>query len=119
MTGGRVFDWSQGDKDYDRILAEERATVDAAEVVMIALEKRGLTQSALAEACNINPGALSQRINGRANMTVRLLAQRDGSEHPGHIRVGWSRTSSAGHARTYPPLPALIASHVFPAAPTR
>ena len=75
MTGRRVFDWSQGDKDYDRVLAEERATADAAEAVMIALEKRGLTQSALAEACNINPGALSQRINGRANMTVRLLAQ--------------------------------------------
>lgn len=73
MTGNKGFDWGQGDPDYPTVLAEEQAAGDAAELVFMALEARGMNQTQLAEAVGVTKGAMSQRLNG-SNMTIHMLA---------------------------------------------
>ncbi len=74
MTGYEAFDWSQGDPDYDRVFAEEEATGDASELVLLALERRGMSQSDLAQLLGVTRSAISQRLDGRSNVSIRKLA---------------------------------------------
>ena len=69
------FDWAQGDPDYPEALATDAAVLEATEAIAEALERKGLTQAQLAKLCKISPGAISQRLRGTANMTIRNLGQ--------------------------------------------
>ena len=50
----------------DRALAEE---------IRVLLVRRGLKQADLAEALGVTPGAVSHRLTGRTELTVRELGQ--------------------------------------------
>lgn len=71
----KEYDWAQGDPEYPALLAAGGAALDATEAVALALEKRGVTQSQLAALCGVTRGAISQRLKGTSNMTIRNLGQ--------------------------------------------
>lgn len=57
-----------------RALAEERAVVDAAELVSEALEDRRTTRKDLAEMIGVARSEITQRLSGQRNLTLRSLA---------------------------------------------
>ena len=57
-----------------RILAEERAVVQAAELISAGIEATGLRRRDLADKLGISPSELSQRLGGKRNLTLRSLA---------------------------------------------
>lgn len=66
--------WFRETPESLRLLAEERAVVEAAELVSGAIEARRSTRKALAEMLGIARSEITQRLSGRRNLTVRSLA---------------------------------------------
>lgn len=63
------------DPEYRKLYAIEGLLVDAAQVISDLLERRNLKQADLARMLNKTPAFVSQLLNGKANMTVRTLAE--------------------------------------------
>lgn len=76
MTGSNSsnFDWSQGDPAYGQVLAEETAVVEMSETIALAMELRDVSRAELARRCDVTPSAITQRLRGDTNTTVRKLA---------------------------------------------
>lgn len=107
--------WYRDTPEARRAYAEERALLEAAELVAESLEVRDVTRKSLAESLGIARSEISQRLNGTRNLTVRSLAAmlheldfdlqlRVRDRH--HIRPAWkacgevaptSRYTAAGH----------------------
>lgn len=66
--------WWVESPEANRMLAEERALVRAAELVADRVERGGIRRKALAKRLGITASELSQRLSGRRNLTVRSLA---------------------------------------------
>jgi len=66
--------WFRETPESLRALAEERALVDAAELVSEGLDHRGVTRKALADRLGISRSEVTQRLSGARNLTVRSLA---------------------------------------------
>lgn len=69
-----MTEWWVESPEASRVLAEERAVVDAAELVSAGLERTGLLRAQLAARLGVSPSELSQRLSGRRNLTVKSLA---------------------------------------------
>lgn len=57
-----------------RVRAQERLVFNATEAVCDALAERGMTRKELATRLEVSPGEVTQRLNGRRNLTLRSLA---------------------------------------------
>ncbi|WP_182482048.1 helix-turn-helix domain-containing protein [Propionibacterium australiense] len=66
--------WGHGDPEYDAVYAEESVVGDVGELIALAMERKGVSRAELAERCGVTPGAITQRLDGRSNMTIRKLA---------------------------------------------
>lgn len=66
--------WFKETPETRRLLAEELALVDAAELVAEALERRGVTRTDLAKRLKVKLSEISQRLSGKRNVTLRNLA---------------------------------------------
>lgn len=56
-----------------RFLAEERAVLEATELVAECLERRDVTRTALAERLGIGRSEVTQRLSGKRNLTIKTL----------------------------------------------
>jgi transcriptional regulator with XRE-family HTH domain len=63
------------DPEYRKIYAIEGLIADAAQLICDLLERRKMKQADLARLLNKTPAFVSQLLNGKANMTVRTLAE--------------------------------------------
>lgn len=66
--------WFRETPESLRFLAEERALIEATELVAERMEARGLTRSALANRLGIGRSEITQRLNGKRNLSVKTLA---------------------------------------------
>ena len=64
-----------GDLNYEAVLAQEAALVDASEVIAEALERSGLTQAELARLLGVSRSEVTARLRGTRNITVKSLAE--------------------------------------------
>ncbi|WP_166430003.1 helix-turn-helix domain-containing protein [Nesterenkonia sphaerica] len=69
-----LFDQDMKDPQYRRTYAQEAAMVDSSELIADALERSGITRTALAKALNVSKSEVSNRLRGERNITVRKLA---------------------------------------------
>lgn len=60
--------------DYDAVFAQERAMVDASELIARALEASGMSRADLARRLGVSRGEITNRLTGERNITVRKLA---------------------------------------------
>jgi len=63
------------DPEFQKAYAVEGLLADAAELIWQLLVRRNMKQADLARLLNKTPAFVSQLLNGKANMTVRTLAQ--------------------------------------------
>ena len=63
------------DPEYRKLYALEGLIADTAQLIWDLLEHRNLKQADLARLLNKTPAFVSQLLNGKANMTVRTLAE--------------------------------------------
>jgi transcriptional regulator with XRE-family HTH domain len=63
------------DPEFQKIYAVEGLLADAAELIWQLLVQRKMKQTDLARLLNKTPAFVSQLLNGKANMTVRTLAE--------------------------------------------
>jgi transcriptional regulator with XRE-family HTH domain len=61
--------------EFRREFAVEGFIADTAQVIWELMEQRNLKQADLARLLNKTPAFVSQLLNGKANMTVRTLAE--------------------------------------------
>jgi len=66
--------WFRETPESLRALAEERALVDAAELVSEGIEARETSRRALADKLGVARSEITQRLSGKRNLTVRSLA---------------------------------------------
>jgi transcriptional regulator with XRE-family HTH domain len=66
--------WFRESSESLRALAEERALIEAAELVSEAIEVRRTSRSQLAAQLGIVRSEITQRLSGKRNLTVRSLA---------------------------------------------
>ena len=66
--------WFQETPESLRLLAEERALLEAAELISEAIAARGMTRKSLAERLGIARSEVTQRLSGKRNLTIRSLA---------------------------------------------
>lgn len=71
MTG--VGSWFRETPESLRLVAEEAALLDASELVAECLEERQVTRSVLADRLGVSRSEITQRLNGKRNLTVRTL----------------------------------------------
>ncbi len=62
------------DPEYRKLYAIEGLIADTAQLIWDLLERRNLKQADLARQLNKTPAFVSQLLNGKANMTIRTLA---------------------------------------------
>jgi transcriptional regulator with XRE-family HTH domain len=55
-------------------IAQDRLFIDVVEHIAYAMEQRGISRKQLADLCGVTPGAITQRLGGQTNMTIRTLA---------------------------------------------
>ncbi len=63
------------DPEYRKLYAVEGLIADTAQLIWDLLEQRNMKQADLARMLNKTPAFVSQLLNGKANMTVRTLAE--------------------------------------------
>lgn len=66
--------WFRETPDSLRYLAEERALIEATELIADRLEERGMKRSALADRLGIGRSEITQRLNGKRNLSIKTLA---------------------------------------------
>lgn len=66
--------WFRETTESLRALAEERALVEAAELVSESIHARRSSRKALADQLGVARSEITQRLSGRRNLTVRSLA---------------------------------------------
>lgn len=69
------FDELMQDQEFQKAFAVESLIGDTAELIWQLLARREMTQADLARKLNRTPAYVSQLLNGKANMTVRTLAE--------------------------------------------
>jgi len=65
--------WFKETPESLRLVAEETALLEASELVAECLEERQVTRSALADRLGVSRSEVTQRLNGKRNLTVRTL----------------------------------------------
>lgn len=65
---------SHDEEDFELLLAEERLTADVTEHIAEAMEQRGVSKADLAKLCGVGRSAITQRLTGQTNMTLRVVA---------------------------------------------
>lgn len=65
--------WFRETPESVRLLAEEAALLEASEVVAACLDQRQVSRSILAERLGVSRSEVTQRLNGKRNLTVRTL----------------------------------------------
>ncbi|WOP17568.1 helix-turn-helix transcriptional regulator [Raineyella sp. LH-20] len=60
--------------DYQEMVAEERLVGDVTEHIAEAMEQRGVSKADLAKLCGVGRSAITQRLTGRTNLTLRIVA---------------------------------------------
>jgi transcriptional regulator with XRE-family HTH domain len=68
------FDWGV-DEDFLRAVAQERLAGDLTDTLQYALDARGWTRADLARATGVTPSAITQRMRGSTNLTVKTVAE--------------------------------------------
>jgi transcriptional regulator with XRE-family HTH domain len=63
------------DPEYRKLYAVEGLIADTAQLIWDLMERRNMNQADLARLLNKTPAFVSQLLNGKANMTVRTLAE--------------------------------------------
>jgi transcriptional regulator with XRE-family HTH domain len=63
------------DPEFRKLYAIEGLIADTAQLIWDLMERRNLKQADLARLLNKTPAFVSQLLNGKANMTVRTLAE--------------------------------------------
>lgn len=71
---GQTGDWFRSDPTSERLLAEERVVLGATELLAEAMERRGISQAELARRLKVSPSEISQRLSGKRNLSLRILA---------------------------------------------
>jgi len=66
--------WRRDTPEAQRALAEERAVLQATELISHLLDARDVKRIALADRLGISRSEISQRLNGQRNLTVKSLA---------------------------------------------
>ena len=61
-------------KEGRRLLQQERAILEVTELICQVMEETGVCRSELAERLGKSKGFISQLLDGRANMTIRTIA---------------------------------------------
>jgi len=61
-------------KDGNRLLQEERAILEVTELICELMEETGVSRSELAKRLGKTKGYITQLLDGRANMTIRTIA---------------------------------------------
>lgn len=69
------FDELMLDPEFRKLYAIEGLIADTAQMISDLLERRNLKRADLARLLNKTPAFVSQLLNGKANMTVRTLAE--------------------------------------------
>jgi transcriptional regulator with XRE-family HTH domain len=69
-----LYDEYIEDKEFERIMAQENLIMDATESILEILHKENLNRSKLANIMGKTRGYISQRLNGRRNITLRSLS---------------------------------------------
>jgi transcriptional regulator with XRE-family HTH domain len=69
------FDELMLDPEFRKLYAIEGLIADTAQLISDLLERRNLKRADLARLLNKTPAFVSQLLNGKANMTVRTLAE--------------------------------------------
>ena len=65
--------WFRETPESLRLLAEETALLEASELVEACLEDRKITRAALANRLGVSRSEVTQRLNGKRNLTVKTL----------------------------------------------
>jgi len=63
------------DPEYKKLYAVEGLIADTAQLIWDLMERKNLKQADLARLLNKTPAFVSQLLNGKANMTIRTLAE--------------------------------------------
>jgi transcriptional regulator with XRE-family HTH domain len=69
------FDELMQDQEFKKLYAVEKLIGDTADMIWQLLEQKDMKQADLAKLLNKTPAFVSQLLNGKANMTVRTLAE--------------------------------------------
>jgi len=69
------FDELMSDPEFKKLYAIEELIADTAQLICDLLERRKMNRADLARLLNKTPAFVSQLLNGKANMTVRTLAE--------------------------------------------
>jgi transcriptional regulator with XRE-family HTH domain len=69
------FDELMLDPEFRKLYAIEGLIADTAQLICDLLERRNMKRADLARLLNKTPAFVSQLLNGKANMTVRTLAE--------------------------------------------
>lgn len=65
--------WFRETPESVRLLAEETALLEASELVEECLEDRKITRAALADRLGVSRSEVTQRLNGKRNLTVKTF----------------------------------------------
>lgn len=65
--------WFKETPESVRLVAEETALLEASELVTACLDEREVSRSTLAERLGVSRSEVTQRLNGKRNLTVRTL----------------------------------------------
>lgn len=69
------FDELMLDPEFKKLYAVEHLIADTAQMLSDLLQRRNLKKADLARMLNKTPAFVSQLLNGKANMTIRTLAE--------------------------------------------
>jgi len=62
------------DRNWDKRIAQERALIEAAEVIARALKQENVKRSELAKRMGLTKAAITQILSGERNLTVKTLS---------------------------------------------